>query len=504
MLAQTTGAAGTVRLVAPAEAVQPEGYLSVLRRRRLIPAAGVAAGLVLATLVGAGTDNTYSAQAAVLVRPITTDPFAPNARPSDVVNMATEAEVIRSSPVINLAATRQGLGPVDLASVRERLEVAPAVDALVLDVSYEHKDPKRAAAWAQALAEAYLTHREQQARRTKDQAVGNLDAQIAEVSASLNRSPQTPGLSNRVTELERQRSDLVALPTIAGEILRPAELPTSPSGTPLWVTQLGALALCTLLGMAVAVAVDRNDDRVRSMAEVASIADPLLGSVPRSARVATIPLFAGFESSHTDAYRRLRANLLRSRSKPLRHLLITAPGHGEHAIADLAVHLSMTTAVAGSRTALVWVTSETRPSRLMNRAGRVLPLDPDVPGLSQILSGKLSAGEVLTDVHDLPALRVILPQLQRPPLSPEEMVIFQGILENELLLLHQIDTVILAAPAMSALSDVLQLASLVDGALLAVDPDRTERRDLETALATLHREGVDYLGAVVVGRTRRW
>ncbi|MDP9441739.1 MAG: Wzz/FepE/Etk N-terminal domain-containing protein [Actinomycetota bacterium] len=492
-----------MRLVASPEAITQRSYLSVLRRRPLVVVAGVLLGVVLALGFGALATPTYSAEAAVLVQPITSDPFAPSARPAELVNMATEAEIIRSTTVINLAARRLDLRRIDLETVRERLVVAPAVDALVLRIEYDDPNPKRAAEWAQALSQSYLEYRQQQAVRIRDQSVGNVDDQIADVAATLATNPNVAGLMSWLGELERRRAALVALPTIPGEILRPAETPTSPSGTPPWVTQLGALGLCTLLGFAAAVVLDRRDDRFGSSSEVAEIAEPVLGLVPASGRVATIPLLAALDGRHADPYRRLRVKLLRS-AQPLRKILVTAPGHTEQAIADVAVHLAMTMAASGTNTALVWATTATRASSLPAPAARPVALDPRAPGLSELLTGEVPVREVLRPVPDLPALMVVPPQFQRPVLSHDELERLRQVVDVELLLQELVELVIVAGPAIFAMSDVLELAAMVDGVVVAINPATTNRRDLDAAVGSLRDAGGAYLGAVVVGTLAGW
>jgi succinoglycan biosynthesis transport protein ExoP len=299
-------------------------YLDVARRRWKVLAAAMVIGLVLGIVVGPLATPRYTATTTVRTRPITDDPFASGTAAIATVDVPTEVEVVRSADVVEAAAEAvDAAADIDLDAILADIDVQQVGDALALRITFTHDRPDRAAEWANALANAYLDQR----RASAVGLIGGLVAAIDDQITAIGPNP-SPGDLERIRQLQERRGALESLVTTPGDVLRPAVVPDEPSGPPEWVGQLGVLAVALLGGAAAAIVLDRVDRRVRSAAEVAAGAGPVLAVV----RVAD-------DAGLADAARLIRLRLGHPRfGRPWR-LLVTTPDIGGP-VNELAAALS--------------------------------------------------------------------------------------------------------------------------------------------------------------------
>lgn len=335
---------------------------AALRRRAGIVAAFVAVGVVAGAAVWAWSVPTYSASATVTLRPITSDPFAVNRRPSDLVSPMTEAQLLRSTAVANEVRDRLGLGR-STAELLDAVTVTSPENTLALTVAASDREPQVAQRLADAFAAVYLDRRQADARSGVDRQLASLDerlvAQRRALTTAVQREQAAPPTSperaaaaadadaarSRITSLEEARTATASVDTAPGQVAVAAARPTSPSGAPRPVTALGVVAAFALLGAAVALLRDRFDPRVRDARELRE----LVPGVP----VDVLPVGAGpAAAQRRDLMARLAVRVGAAGSgAPARVLLA---GVGEVAPGPVAVELADTLATAGRRTLVVW------------------------------------------------------------------------------------------------------------------------------------------------------
>ncbi|MCU1351909.1 MAG: putative Non-specific protein-tyrosine kinase, partial [Acidimicrobiales bacterium] len=250
-----------------------------LRRRLglLVAAAGI--GLVAALGVVAFTPATYTSTARVRIQPITSDPFAPNYRPLDAVNLTTERNLARSDKVA--AAVRKDLGlKGSPRSLLSRLTVTNPTGSLLLDLVFKAPTRAQARAGVDSFARAYLAQREADAKADTDRRVRRIEDQIARRQKDLTAAIRAenavkPGsgdgasatakrqtIQTDLGALSTQLNDLQAIDTTPGQLVRNATPPVSSKGSSTMVTAIGIAGVIALLGLLVAWLIDRRDPEV--------------------------------------------------------------------------------------------------------------------------------------------------------------------------------------------------------------------------------------------------
>jgi tyrosine-protein kinase len=245
---------------------QPAGW-AALRRFGWI---AVALALVAAAAVltwSLQQRSTYSASATVLVGQATAG--APSN--GDVVSeseVASQRIVATSEPVLRAAAKAVGDTTVD--DLDAAVSVQPVANTRVLTVTARASSPSSAAAWANAVADAYAAERSAQVAAANQSTREALTEQSAQITAQLEKVNRKLGakhksggavlatrqrlLQAQLASLATELRDTTALnPTSAAQVLNEAARPGSPvAPNPLRDTALGAL-FGLLVGIALAL-----------------------------------------------------------------------------------------------------------------------------------------------------------------------------------------------------------------------------------------------------------
>src|SRR3546814_7069656 len=114
-------------------ALAERGYLEVARRRWPVLAGSVVVGLLLGSVTGSLSGDGYTSESVVALRPVVTEPFAPNVRPSDSIDVATERRIAASRVVAGKAAAALGVAEIDEVQDVSTVEVVGEALALRLD-----------------------------------------------------------------------------------------------------------------------------------------------------------------------------------------------------------------------------------------------------------------------------------------------------------------------------------------------------------------------------------
>ena len=470
---------------------------SLLRRRWLAVLVGLLIGLAAGQLFTELSTPRYSSTTAVLVLPTrTTTAGATTGAPSDV-NMNTESELVRSAQVARGAADRLG-GTATLEEVLERLSVTVPANSQVLSISYADRTAERARSGAEAVAQSYLTSRQEDVRADVERLTGALrkDLEFAEEqlrlatdqAASLpSNSPdrvyaeaQRDILGNQITNLNSRLTTLTASTDRAGVIITEAVLPARAS-FPVPALDLAAgLVLGLLLGAALALLVDRLDHRLRRGSDVVRrTAVPVLADLRRTSDAARPAVFD---------HLRLGLDGRGGTTGPVQ----VSDLSGRGASASVALELARSWARVNGATTLV-----------LAHRGSSLPDGLDLSGragLSDLLRGRTDLRRVLHDVPGQPGLLVVpagrepdeLEHLLQSPAAPAALA---SLRTGSAALV--VETA--SSTASAAAQSLVRTSSAVVLVVEVGSDDRAVSREVQGVRAT----GGDVAGVVLVPRTRR-
>ncbi|MBM7520291.1 Wzz/FepE/Etk N-terminal domain-containing protein [Nocardioides nitrophenolicus] len=245
------------------------GRLVLVLRRRWAVVALVTAGLVvLASLWLVLAPSSATATTQVNVNVIATDPFAAQRTSSDLIDAATERQIVLSSEVVERAAADLGKGAT-ARSVRAGLDAQMVTGSTVMRISWTGADPRHAQEVADAVATEYLAYRGEQATARQQDALEPLVARRDALNAQLQQTDA--GRSAILSELNLVLSQITkvsGLATSGGTVLVKASDTTPATGTKASTLLLGAGVLGLILGAVVVVLGDIIRRRVYDTGDV--------------------------------------------------------------------------------------------------------------------------------------------------------------------------------------------------------------------------------------------
>jgi uncharacterized protein involved in exopolysaccharide biosynthesis len=247
-------------------------YFGFLRRQALV--------IILAILVVTGaavglltqTASVYTSHASVLVQPLASGSGSVvGARTGGVINLDTEAQILKSTSIAQ-AVQKQLNTTASTATLIGRLSVAVPANSSVMTIAYKAHSPQKAAAGAQAFAQAYLANRAATANADVKQQVNSYLKQRANLSAELlavtkrlqiETATSSAGIYDRsqkeliTSEIQGLNTNLNTLSgqvVIPGQIIAAAVVPGQPSGPnpQLYIVSgvIAGLVIGLLLGLA--------------------------------------------------------------------------------------------------------------------------------------------------------------------------------------------------------------------------------------------------------------
>lgn len=466
-------------------------YLAMLKRRWWVVIAAAALGVALAALLVVVMPKTYSAFTVVNVTATTLDSGSQSGKQQDI-NLQTEAQRVRSYDVAERVArdlhTKET--PTDLsASVSVNVPNNSTVIYITVDASTAQASRDRAHAFAQA----YLDDRRDGATSVVMSQMAALERQINSLSKQLRTMTdkvQKNLVVSQMQALNNKASDLrvTAANVSPGEIITDAQLPTSPSDPSLLRYLPSGLVGGLLLGVVLAILLDRTDKRVRTAHDIERVLDlPVLVDIPAK---------RGREG----------LGLLPARSRTgqsfheLSHVLTATLGHGNHVIlvtgaapgrggSLVAANLAAALARTGSDVLLVCADLGS------SMAGELLAL-PEGPGLSEVLLGWAEPREVIRKNHGAPTLSAITvganSELAAELLQREQMSRLIGSLREDYRF------TVIEAPSTELGADAQALADLADAALMVVEIPLARYAQIRDGVRRIDRMGAAVMGAVVL------
>ena len=473
-----------------------------------------------ASMVSSQQPSLYSASATLLLNPGTTATSSSSVR-LDQDLAATYSMWITSPPVLDRAADALDL-PGGGRLLQGSVSASPVSGTLFIFVSASDTNPERAAAVANAVAEAFIAHVRDQAVTDNKQVRSNIDAQIAETRdqiAVLNRqiaeldnseATLTVATRERIANLQNTRgqleSDLIQLQTTARSIdveLASAQTrmsvssPAAPPSGPYAPATGRATMLGAFAGIALAVGaillLEYLDNTVRSNDEVVQLLKaPMLASVATAPRIQKegrqLFVLRDPNSGASEAIRLLRANLeFAGATGPISTLAISSAGKGEGK-STIAANLGVVMAQAGLETVIIDADLR-RPTQ-----HRIFGVANE-RGLSTVLTHPGQDWKAAAVHLTVPHL-TLLPSGPLPP-NPSDLLSL-GRFDNLLAeISNSADSVLIATPAVLAVSDPLVVATRSDAVILVCQAGRTRRDSIRRAAMMINRGHIRFIGAVM-------
>ncbi|MEJ3743845.1 Wzz/FepE/Etk N-terminal domain-containing protein [Actinomycetes bacterium KLBMP 9797] len=485
-------------------------YAILLRRHWWVVLLFLTAGLGGALLVTNAQPKLYESATSVLVQPAGQDTNVVGGRTKGDINLDTEAQLVRSTAVATRAAEllRTPTAPDELARA---VTVEVPANTAVLVITYGAGDPAAARAGSHAFAEAYLRNREESAKADLDAQIAALNAKVKQLSTVLTQvngrlarltdnSPQRPNLEsqrsttqNQLNNLSGKLNDLTTATVTGGKIISDARLPEAPSKPNRTLNLATGGMLGLLLGLAVGLARERLDRRVRSAVDVT-----------RRSRVPVLAELSGDEPRLDDVFQpytpggrtfnRLRNEVVASLGPDDKVVVVTGASRGM-ASTMVAANLAAALARTGSDVILV---GAHLPDSVTDTAplASIFGIAP-TPGLSDVLAGRVGLAEAVQPAPRIPSLRVVT---TGGTASAAGLMQSQGLGDALDLLSSRPGYVVIEAPSTATSADAQSLASLADAAIVAVELRRTRRPEVTDAAEQLRRVGTPLLGAVVLPR----
>lgn len=278
------------------------------RRAGRVTAAAVALCVALASLGGLagywwstqGGDEVRTAEAVVLLRPLEGNPFNPEGAGTELVNMETEAQLVRSTVVTGLAADELGQ-PDNADAIRGGVTSTVPANTQLVRVTASALDEQEAVDRAQVLAETFLAYRQERSEtyvaersaqlreeikaleKRRRQVVQRLGDAGPERPITVVREQRIDEITTQLGEFRVQRTELEAATADPGQVVTDAAAakPGLLSSAAIFPV-LGALA-----GLAIALVLlggrRRLDERVHGPDDLVHTGVPVLGRLPGSA-----------------------------------------------------------------------------------------------------------------------------------------------------------------------------------------------------------------------------
>ncbi|GGO75245.1 hypothetical protein [Nocardioides deserti] len=445
--------------------------------------------VVACTLLGAGAglwwglqqQSVHRASAVVLVNPLEGNPFSPDGRGDELVNLETEAQLVRSDTMGDLVGRALD---EDSRTLLGDLSVSVPPNTQLLEITAEGATADRAGLRAQAFAETYLAFRRTRTESARfdraaelEERIRDREAEHAALSEQLDkatpRSSQAAVLTQQIVNLSVQADELRAqlgatqgLNPDPGQIVTPAV--AARSGLP------GGLVTAALLGALAGAALGwvggsgLGRDGTPGEDPGARAVGPGGRAPGAPARAWPVPPLGALPpAAPASAMATVRAALLAAeRARPLT-ALVCHPADAFGSVAAIGLARSM--AAARLRTVLVDVSR---------------PLGPPGRGLADVLRGDVPLGDVL--LGEGPHLRMVGAGTRAADLDD----VLAGPAAERLLaeLRADADVVLIGGGAVGD-PRTLALVAAVDTVLLEACADTADTADPAAAFELLRRVG---------------
>jgi succinoglycan biosynthesis transport protein ExoP len=472
--------------------------LAVLWRRAPIVLACFVVAVAASVAYSRSVQKKYTATAALLFNdtPLSQQVAGLQAVPN--INQQslqdTNTKLLKLGDLARRTAAQVGHG-LTAGAVAGSVSISPQGDTTVIGVSSTLASPALAARVANTYAGLFVSEQQNGNRQYYRSALATVEGQIAKLTPAQLRGNQGLGLQTRaqsLATLAQLRNDTVSL-------AQSAAVPTAASSPSIKRNTVVAALLGLLIGLGLALGVERLDQNVRDPEELEGIYGlPLLGAVPDSSalrRGGRGSRRTAATSAVADTFQFVRARLRYFNvDRDLRTLAIVSaqPGDGKTTIAHW---LADATAAVGSR-ALLIETDLRRPT-LAEELGVAAG-----PGLTDVLVGARTLDEVIQkaalvtgqDPEGEHRLDVVVAGALPP--NPAEMLESHAMSEMIAQAKAKYEFVVIDTAPLGAVSDCLPLLRIVDGVAVVASMGNNRRDVARRLAATLQSVNAPLLGVI--------
>jgi capsular polysaccharide biosynthesis protein/Mrp family chromosome partitioning ATPase len=351
--------------------------VAALRRSALLIVVLALTGTALGIAAGLRRAEDHTARASILVSPLDGNPFYPSGRGDDLINLETEAQLVRSDSVARATAERIG-DPADASDMLSGLDVSVPTNTQILTIEYTAGSDAVAVRRAQGFAEAYLDFRKARSEDVTRAKTERIQSQINTQNKSLSElvsranaetnparktllNEQVGGVTSQIGQLQAQLAELQTGSVDPGQVITPAAVVSRSTLTALFTYALAGTLLGLLLALAIVIVRARAENRIHHADDVEPSGLPLLGSVSMDEVLDTneglVLLEDGESLQIGPGLQALRVAVLSGdRRRPLR-ILYSAAAEGAR-YPRTALGLAYAAAASNLRTALVDATGD--------------------------------------------------------------------------------------------------------------------------------------------------
>ncbi|WP_028058892.1 polysaccharide biosynthesis tyrosine autokinase [Candidatus Solirubrobacter pratensis] len=482
------------------EQIEVRRYLEALRRGRWT-IAGIVAVLTLATaLVSTSLPKRYDATATI-VKQVDTDPLNTGNVDALTRELATIDQLLETDEILSAAARK--VPGESAATLKDKVhsDVDPVANLIFVNASA--RDPRSAAAIANAVAQTFVSAQAGVERRQYEAARAGLQEELSRVQNQAGSAQQVEALQQRLSQLSVSLASAGTDLSVA-EKATPPDSPASPK--PLRNSVL-ALFVGLLVGVLVVLARDQLVPRVASARELSRLLDiPVLATVPLARRRSRRGARRALSGVEHETYQSLGASIrfaVPPEEDHPRVILLTSTLHAEGK-STVTAELGRALAQAGHRTLIV--SADLRWPTLHG----IMDV-PLAPGLADVVTAAAEGsdgddlGRRLSDaivpVHDQSRRGTlhVLPSGNRPS-DPARLLSGPGA-ERTLDALFWLDYayILIDSAPLLGIADTQAIARRVRSMLFVARLDRLSVDALIDARELLDRYDVEPIGLVAIG-----
>jgi succinoglycan biosynthesis transport protein ExoP len=452
-----------IRVLAGADPSALRVFLRLLWRRKFLIALPVIVVAAAALVFSLEQEKKYTASASLIFRD-----SGPGAQP--LVSEDPEREAATNVRLLQGDAVERRVERALGGSIGGSVSVAAEGDSNLVTVKATATDPERAARIANTYAREYTQFRRESARR-------ELREEQREARRELAALDNVQPVTGDELAVERERFALQRrLAQLAGatprtDAVRPVGLAQPPSSAsspdPVRNTVFGAL-VGLILGLVLAGARDRLDQRIRDPQELESVFErPIIGRIPKSRALAKRrPGADALPPAEAEAFHSLRANLLYFGADPRPSSILVTSAEPREGKTTIAWNLACAASSPGSR--VILIEGDLRRPTLARSLGA-----GDAKGLTEFLEGAASLAEVVREVavasrdNGLEEPRTVsLILAGSPPANPLDLIDSERMRELLRTLSETYDLVVIDTPPTSTTADAIPLLSQVGGVIV--------------------------------------
>ncbi|GGO70237.1 hypothetical protein [Nonomuraea cavernae] len=474
-------------------------FLGALLHHKLVIIAVTLLGALAGAAAGYVLPQTHVSSATVLIIPLTGNPYSPEGRGDDLINLASETQLVTADVVVARVATQ--LAAPDHATLRRNVSVQVPTNTQTLEISFAAGDPEEARKGAAAFATTYLAFRRERSEVILDDKLAELAEQAKKVDTSLQKatselasrsltsarrnylSHRITQLSNQMAVLDEQSNDLASTPVSPGQVISSASTSSESLTSVIGLYGAGGLLAGLVLGLLAAMARERATDRLRDAAAVGAMGVPVLAvfdGPPHPAALLDAATITG------QANRGLRTAVITRMSRPRSAILVAGVSTRDES-ARVAAQLGVGLANTGGRTILIDANHSAVPS-----ASALFGMT-EAKGLREVLDRAGEPKDMLAPYDDQLS---VLPQGTDLARAGDRLP-GRLLMKTVGRLRQQADFLLLNGPALSD-PDGRAVCMVADYAVIVVTAKTTRRRDLLDAYLLAHQSDIEVIGAVVV------